>query len=272
MTDIFSENKKQIDLPNNIQDIISKLKMFNNHLILIGSASLQNQIFTGDYDFMSNIGNTHEPLEVYQELNKILNYITTNNQLYFIELKLQSIDGEKRKWNNKEEVTFQDFEESFKNISYIKIDFILNDNNIFTEVSVNYNFEIKENNNDIISSLLKEIQKLKDEGKYYKMLKRKYSIYLNLRRTPEIIKLKKELTKIFNGDLGKLYKKKSNLEALDLLHNNYKDDDTKSRILLNLREIGEKKLNINKMKNLIENYNKILNKEAQKLNKFFPLP
>ena len=46
------------------------------------------------------------------------------------------------------------------------------------------------------------------------------------------------LTRLFNSPIGKLYAQNSNLKAIKLLLEHFKDEDTKKRAIINLKDIG----------------------------------
>ena len=80
-----------------INDIVKNLTFKNNQLKLAGSASLASQRYFADYDFNRNI-KTRKQTVIYNEFKRILSY--TNEKLYFIEFKIEYLDGTKIKLNN----------------------------------------------------------------------------------------------------------------------------------------------------------------------------
>jgi lipopolysaccharide biosynthesis regulator YciM len=73
-----------------------------------------------------------------------------------------------------------------------------------------------------------------------------------------------ELSKIFNGELGELYKKISNMEAIELIRKYYNDAKTNKKIEINLNDIGESE---NNYKTHLKEYNAKLNKNAKHIYK-----
>ena len=67
----------------------------------------------------------------------------------------------------------------------------------------------------------------------------------------------------FNSELGKLYEKVCNLQAIEVLHKYYKDDKTLQRIDKNLELLSET-FNIKTIHRKINAYLKPLNAEARK--------
>ena len=109
-----------------INDIIKNLTFKNNKLKLAGSASLASQRYYADYDFNCNI-KTRKQTVIYNEFKRFLSY--TNEKLYFIEFKIEYLNGTKLKLNNNEIKLSM-----FKNIKFIKIDYIVFFDNVFKDI------------------------------------------------------------------------------------------------------------------------------------------
>lgn len=234
-----------------IYDIVKNFTFGKYKLKLAGSASLASQRYYSDYDFNCNI-RTRKQKVIYNEFKKILSY--ENEKLYFIEFKIQYLDGTKIKLNdNKIKLSM------FKNISFVKIDYIVFLDYVFKELSIIYNFNyIKEDKNTKIERLKNDYDELLKEGNIYKSLKRLFSIYKIKKDYANL----KNLTTLFNSNIGKLYEVNSNLKTIQLLKTMYKDANTNKRIDINLKflRIGPKE-DLEKL--IIEN-DKILNKNAKK--------
>ena len=240
------EKKQKGEFDNDLKDIIKILKFKNNPIELKGSSSLKSQQYFSDYDIFTIIRYNYGVEEIYDEFHKILNNIISSYDLYFIEFKLQTKKGKKFKWLPNDEFGFEEFKKHFKDIDFAKIDIVARNQNIFIEVSCNYIFndEISLSGDNItnekqnikdINELTDGIKDLKKENNYFKILKRMFSIYKLQNDTHKI----KMLNKIFNSDMGMTYKKISNLEAIKLVKEHYKDADTKKKIEINLLDIKE---------------------------------
>ena len=96
-----------------INDIVKNLTFKNNKLKLAGSASLASQRYYADYDFNCNI-KTRKQTVIYNEFKRILSY--TNDKLYFLEFKIEYLDGTKLKLNNNYIKLSM-----FKNIKFIRL-------------------------------------------------------------------------------------------------------------------------------------------------------
>ena len=120
----------------------------------------------------------------------------------------------------------------FKNIKFIKIDYIVFFDYVFKDISIIYNFNnIKEDTPTKIERLKADYHELVKEGDIYKSLKRLFSIYKIKKEYPKL----KQLTQLFNSNIGKLYESNSNLKTIQLLKTMYHDIQTKKRIDINLK-------------------------------------
>jgi len=234
-----------------IYDIIKNLTFGNYKLKLAGSASLASQRYYSDYDFNCNI-RTRKQKVIYSEFKKILSY--ENDKLYFIEFKIEYLDGTKLKLNDKNIKLSM-----FKNIKFVKIDYILFFDYVYKELSIIYNFYyIKEDKNTKIQRLKNDYNELFKEGNIYKSLKRLFSIYKIQKDYANL----KNLTSLFNSNVGKLYEVNSNLKTIQLLKTMYNDAYTNKRIEINLKFLRiDPNEDLDKL--IIEN-DKILNKNAKK--------
>ena len=189
---------------------------------MAGSASLASQRYYADYDFNCNI-KTRRQTVIYNEFKRILSY--TNEKLYFIEFKIEYLDGTKLKLdNNKIKLSM------YKNIKFIKIDYIVIFDYVFKDISIIYNFNnVKEDTTTKIERLKADYSELVKEGDIYKSLKRLFSIYKIKKEYPKL----KQLTQLFNSNIGQLYETNSNLKTIQLLKTMYNDIQTKKRIDIN---------------------------------------
>jgi hypothetical protein len=251
------EPKAKRDYDDTLKKIIFDLK-FNNELpIIAGSASLASQKYYSDIDLFLSLDKMKAD-EVYNKLESILKNILSNDDLYFIELKLQTLKGKKYRWFYDDKFELNDFKKKFNDVDFIKLDIIARINNIFTEISIIYKFpNTKKEKIDFIENLKDDIQELKKEKKYYKILKRFFSIFKNTKN----YKMLKLLSEFFNSDSGAKYQTISNLEAIKNVLSIYDDETTRKKAMFNLQEL---KLN-NKLESIdkiIKDFNKEINKNA----------
>ena len=206
-----------------INDIVKKLTFKNHKIKLAGSASLASQKYFSDYDFNCRVLRKYKQTTIYDEFKKILEY--TDDRLYFMEFKVQYMGDTKIKIYNK-----MIKRAMFKNIDYVKIDYILWFEYQFKEVSVIYSFY---NVRKTVFDIKKDYDELVREGNYYKALKRLFSMKKLEMASGSGSVLR--LTTFFNSDMGKLYELNSNLKTIQLLKTMYDDIPTQKRIEINLK-------------------------------------
>lgn len=175
------------DILKHFQNVYTILKN-NPNIIITDFKSGYNQLTNRPYRW------------TYKTIKKGYQYDEENNKVYFIDtLKIKSI---------------------------IKIDVIIytsirNDTNEYIELTMNYYFKNqylntynKKSKKDIINELKNDIKELKEDGNYYKALKRLNSLYKIQSKKPP-----KKLIEIINSKYGLMAKDKSKLETLLYLIN-----------------------------------------------------
>jgi hypothetical protein len=246
--------KKRYNIDDSIKKIMDGLKIERDKLKLKGSYSLASQRYFSDIDLYQNV-NIKNPKLLFSRLFKVLEYVKSNYDMYFIELKFQNGD-EKIKFEKGDKFNEEKFNESLKNnTDYIKLDVVLYFNYKLIEVSVNYYLhmpEIIENvpNEELIKEFRENIKELKKERNFYKVLKRIFSINKELGNKEELVKL----TNFFNSDIGAYYSKLSNLQAIKLLSEKYKDIKAKKMIASNLNQLDIRDKDVNKEINKLQEY------------------
>lgn len=239
----IARRKGIFDYPDNLKKAMEILKYGKEKLNLVGSSNIKSLLYFGDFDFMTLIKDRKEPKKSYEEFDRILEDAKKTDFLIFQELKIQLKDGTKIR----EKISESKFIEIFKNIDFVKFDFILYADYIFYELSSLYSFTNNSVNKDEnIKRLYDELPELKKEKKYFKLLKRIYSIS-NLKN--EILDVR-DLTKFFNNN-GLGYRIMSNLEAIEKLY-----------------EISDSKLNLHRIKEnlkILKIPEKDISKNIQKL-------
>lgn len=217
-----------------IVDIINKLKFKDEPVMLQGSAKYSSQQNPSDIDLFSQISEKIPLPSIYTEIKKILKKTNNSRTFYFIELKVQNVDESKTKFNDEKDFTKTAFLRAVDNLDYIKLDYVIYLDNIFTELSIIYSFADKDTDPNPLKALQDEVAEYKKEGNLYKALKRTFSIYNIQGNKPEMVRL----TRLFNSSIGQLYAQNSNLKAIKLLLEHYKDEETKRRAELNMKDIG----------------------------------
>lgn len=255
------ETKKIGEYDADLIKIIKKLQFKNAPIEFKGSASLKSQRYYSDIDLFSQIDSTLKADEIYNEFCSILDAVRNDPNIYFIELKIELKNGRKIRFFKNDTLDKDVFMKYYKLIDFIKIDCITFLVNIFMELSIIYKMSnVKMDKGDYVRGLNEDIKELKKEGRYYKVLKRLFNKFKLDGDTEKLL----YLSEVFNSDLGKLYQKISNMEAILKVVENHKDDMTKRRAQLNLKDIGESSVFKTAGKQ-IERYSKALNKAAKSI-------
>lgn len=253
------EKKQKGEFDNELKKIIKILKFGNSPIELKGSSSLKSQKYYSDYDLFSSIDLNYGMEYIYDEFRKILNNIISSENLYFIEMKIQTTKGKKYRYFPNDDFNYNDFKKKFKNVDFVKIDLISRIDNIFIEVSSIYKFsEDPMTTEQYKKNIYDDIKELKKEKNFYKILKRMFNIY----KVENDLHKMNMLTKIFNGEMGEQYKKITNLEAINNLKKYYDDPKTKKKIEINLLDIKEPLNNYNQN---LQKYKNNLNEKAKKI-------
>ena len=217
--DVICEKRK---LNSYIYYIVKKIKFKNYKIYIAGSAKLESQRYFSDYDFNTKILKHYKPTTIYNEFIKIL----SNDDLYFLEFKIEYLDGTKTKIFDVSKLK----RNMFKNINFIKLDYVLWHDYHFKELSIIYTFTQTEIN---IEDIKNDYKELIEEGNNYKALKRLFSIYKITNNKIEAVKL----TQFFNSKYGKLYELNSNLKTI-LLIKDVEDLEQKIDIDLKLLKLN----------------------------------
>lgn len=257
------EPKTNIHIHDKVRNIMKQLEMFNEPIFLKGSASLQSQRYFSDYDLLTNI-NIKDSRKVFNEFIRIFSKILSND-VYLVEFKIQTKDGYKIRWHTLRDFDFDKFNQVFKNIEFCKIDLILMIDKEFIELSCIYQFN-ELPTEDYLKSIIEDIKELENDKLYYKILKRKFTIYKSLGDNENLLRL----SNIFNSSLGQKYKLLSNLEAIKKILEITDDDATIKKVILNLKEMGQEP-NIKLINKNIKELKNFINKAARKLNKHFKI-
>lgn len=232
----IAKEKPKVSYDDAVKKLINIFAFKNEIISLKGSSSLEIMKYYADYDFLMKIKHNWSVEEVYDEFKLILRKILENQDCYFIEFKIQQNTGNKKKWFYGDNFKFSDFKKLFNiNTEICKIDIVYYFEKKFIESSCIYKFN-KDNltTKNYINMLKDEIKELKKEKKYFKVLKRLFSIYRLEKNTNKM----DILVNFFNSEYGKKYKDVNNIDAIELIKKYYNDALTKQRIELNLYEIG----------------------------------
>ena len=246
-------------VPSFINDLIKSLKIENIKIELLGTASLESQYYYSDFDLYSDISKIKDLTTVYKNLDRI--FTLKDNNVYFKEFKIQFINGDKKKYfelpvSISKNITREE-------IDYVKIDYIVFVNNQFTDVSLIYNLNpLKKTKDEIIKLVGNDQKEFYDMGKYFKSLKRYFSI-LNLQgKKADMVKL---TIGLFNTENGRQYKMCSVLGTVIDLIKQYgrQSADINRKIRANLKLFNlPLNMTVKEMESYIKEQSDIFNKEA----------
>ena len=166
MGDITSRRVPNIPF---LKQLMTLFKFKKYKVQLLGSSSLEYvNKYASDYDFYTSINLERKIDSVYDFLNNVLSINDEN--IYFIELKFQLLNGKKKKFKTLDNLVLPDINRD--EIDYIKIDYIIYNNYEFKEMSIIYdlNREVK-TQEAIMKTLQNDINEYYKEGHIYKALK-----------------------------------------------------------------------------------------------------
>lgn len=258
-------NKKPSSLiPVFIKNLVKSLKIEKIKIELLGTASLESQYYYSDFDLYSDISKIKSLYTVYMNLNRIFDL--KDNNVYFKEFKVQLINGEKYKYFELPVSISKSIKR--EDVDYVKTDYVVFVDNQFTDVSLIYNLNpLNKSKEEIIQLIRNDQKEFYDMGKYYKSLKRYFSI-LNLQgKKADMVKL---TIGLFNTEYGKQYKICSNLGTIIDLVKQYgkKRKDINDKIKANLRLFKLPiNMSINDMEAYIKRESDIFNKKALEMYK-----
>lgn len=223
------EKKSVDDLPKVLKEAMSSLRYFNIPIMLVGSASIKTITHFGDYDLLSDLSKVNIGARAsYDEFIRILH--KTNTSLLLTEIKIELKNGAKLRHIP----SVEEYAKLYDKIEFIKFDYILYDDPILYDLSSIYSFDSEYlSKNTSIVRLRKELMQLIHEEKWYKVLKRIYSIS----RLEENLTNLDKLTTFFN-DNGRAYRTMSNLEAIKNAYGVNKSHVLLQRIGKNLEALG----------------------------------
>jgi hypothetical protein len=231
-----------------------------NKLELKGSASLASQHYFSDYDFDCSIRRT-SPDDFYEFLTKLMERIEENDDLWFLELKLQTTTNKKYRIYPHQKLTQKVFDKAYPKLDFVKLDIVARLENTFTEIGVIYTFtDEPQTTEEYKKSIEQDIKELTKEKRYYKILKRKFNIYKADGDKKQLLRL----SKIFNGEMGKEYAVISNLDTIQKVLEIDQDPATIKKIQINLKDLHLPE-SIDNVEEWVKDRSSKLNEEAKKL-------
>jgi hypothetical protein len=260
MSNTLLETREVGELDNQVVSILHLFEMPKTKLDLRGSSQYKHLNYKSDYDLIVALKRNIPASQFYLDLVNILHRIHKNKNAYFIELKLELKNGEKKRLSPGKELRMSWLEKDYDQLDFAKIDTVICLDNKFYEASCIYKFRDQPvEKSEILNDLQADVKEFEKEKNYYKVLKRLFSIYVIENNQNKI----HYLTQVFNSNLGKQYEKVSNLKALALLYENYKSKAILSKINKNLKLLNES-FRIASIERHIKRYLKDINFEAKK--------
>lgn len=250
--------KSPADLDKDLTSLMKILKFGTEHIFLKGSAAIRALKYYGDYDIYTNITHKYKAEAVYDIMSEILNAVLEADNVRFIEMKVQTTKGKKRRWGPDDEFNYPAFKRAFKDVAFIKIDLVLFTNYAIVEVSSNYDFHALESTEDYIKDINDSKAEYEKAGNYYKALKREYSILAMKGDEAALLKLNDFFNK---EEIGKNYQLSSAIDAMRLLLHHYPEEAARVK-----KALGEYKItNLKAAEAKQPHIMKAINTEAKKL-------
>ena len=244
--------------------IMKKFKLLNYSVNVVGSYSLTSQRYTSDIDALSLISGKKDWRRFNDEFKIILRNIELDNDMFFLEAKIQYDNGKKIKFFQYDKFNIP--EKDFDKIYFVKFDTIVFVNGNFKAFDMIYYFHYTD---DLVGDIEKDIKKYSKQGMFLKVVKR----YFSLAKIDNDVVRAELITIFLNSRTGKDYELYNNLKTIITLLENYGEDirvRDKVRVLLNIIGITPKVSVIEKKIDLLENkinsdakifLNKLLNKK-----------
>jgi hypothetical protein len=261
--------KKKLTPDPEIRKFIKVLQYKKYPVKVKGSNNYLRQYYFSDYDLLQFI-----PIEssndAYKTIRKIIDNADEQPDMYFIEMKIQQLNGDKYKFLLEEDVNEKDFVDNFKDVDYIKLDYVIRIEYNFFEMSIIYKFYEEGKSpfgEDFVEKMTNDIKELVKEGNYFKVLKKIFSInsYYDTNDKPVDKKVVERILKMINSEeYGKLYQVMGILEANSKLLKNYDDEKTLKKVIINLKSLGIDP-DPKHIKREIKKIYTIINKEAKSI-------
>ncbi len=233
---------------------------------LLGTGSQQAQLYPSDIDLFSAVKNVNvkDVSEMYRHMKDVFNRAEDAGDMFFVEFKLQNVDGSKQKWFDTD-FSESEFVAAATNVDFLKVDYVIfiRRMNLFTELSSIYSFSPMPAVRTLVQKIGVDFAHYFQEGKVYKSLKRMYSIYKLQGKKEKLVRL----STLFNSKTGFKYSLSSNLKAIELLLEHHDDYSIQNLVKANLQNlenvIGVKIRSSKQMTNVIHALDAQIEKETQ---------
>ena len=210
--------KAKEDFDRNIQSVFNHLSVKGKYKV-IGSNAVKGNFYGSDYDLMEFVKEPNSVIvlnHIWDLFKNKFKEAEKNSHIFITDFKCGEVDGEPIRWDK---VSIQrgtekgfTFQECLLQKSCIKLDMVVLVNGIFTAFSENYYLKIGNHysydpdtlkDENIISSLVKDVLEYRKENKLMKSLKRVASV---LRLLKKHVTLQQKLNSFFNSQTGYLYR------------------------------------------------------------------
>lgn len=240
--------KKPIEsFHKDIQGTFKLLSYPNSKIDIMGTSSLRLK-YASDIDIFDVIY-VDEDLDKFKTsvsnfFKDMITKINADKDLYFIDfIATTDDDNNPKHWTNKQMATGH-FDDIFTHKNVIKIDIAQFIDNRFLALSNWYEFRFsngvginqEKETRDSPQTLKEDMKRFYyEKGNYLKVLKRLFIIAQNDKNK----KLTKKLVDIFESDIGKVYKIKSEIDTMISILDNYHDKTTIERVKNSLQSLKQ---------------------------------
>jgi hypothetical protein len=220
----ITESKLPSQYSDEMRDLFKLFQYDNQPINLVGSASLRVMKYFNDLDFYQDISKDFKPQLFKTFLRDLLLRLQEpNHHHYFIELKIQLVDGSKMKYFPNDMCQLNQVVNP--NIDFVKIDIITRIDYKFIEASCIYKIsQRKQTKEEIKAELRQDIEKYKQQGNFIKVLKRMFSIIKLDNNTEVKREILKYIVNVLNSEMGKKEQEKQNKNTMKLLKKYYGTD------------------------------------------------
>ena len=220
---------ERLPVSEELKELMALFKFPRTRLVLKGSAVIGGQENFSDYDFFTELPDCPHS-QLYKFFKRLLTILRHNPKLFFIELKIQ---GHRKIRHHPGDSYIEDvFYKDLQGASFVKVDIVSFIDKIATEASCIYSLkQLPQTQEEYKKEIEEDVRELKNEGKWFKVLKREFSLARVNGEEEKAIKL----LSVFNTQLGQTYKIISSLEACQLVKKYY---DADKLIDISLKEVG----------------------------------
>lgn len=149
------EKKDFTSVDDEVQKYLKYFEISGTAINLKGSSQYKALKYKSDYDLLISIKREAiQPAFIFNSLRQMIDKIKTDQNVFFIELKLHCKDDKKIKYHHKDKLSYSDFENYYNQLKFFKVDLIICIKNKLYEASCIYNF--------ISEELLKKEEVIKD--------------------------------------------------------------------------------------------------------------